>query len=103
MFTPDGCSAPVWRPYHQGMVNMMLTMMETDFSGGDLMEVDLVDPAQEMERLTRRALASLENGYEAALETEMLRQHLETCKWQGTALKPALLVTITRVLSAAQF
>lgn len=68
----------------------------------DLIEVDITDPAREMERLCRRALTSLESGYEAALETEMLRQHLETCKLQGTALKPVLLQSIARVLSAAQ-
>lgn len=98
MFTPAGCSPPVWPRYHPGMVNIMLSLLETD-----QMEVDLVDPAHEMERLTRRALATLENGHEAALETEMLRQHLDTCQLQGTALKPALLAKITRVLSAAQF
>lgn len=68
----------------------------------DLIEVEITDPAVEMERLCRRAMACLENGHEAALETEMLRQHLETCKLQGTALKPVLLQSITRVLSAAQ-
>jgi len=68
----------------------------------DLIEVDITDPAAEMEQLCQRALAGLESGYEAALETEMLRQHLESCKLLGTALKPVLLQKIMRVLSAAQ-
>ena len=74
-----------------------------NFLEDDQMEVELVDPALEMERLCKRALNCLENGNEAALETEMLRQHFETCKLQGTALRPVLLQNVARVLSAAQF